>query len=77
MPTAFNCDKISRKRGPWPASTKGLFGTKSAVFSAICAAPAVITPGKVQPGKGMDRSWAPTAIIRRLAAIRLTLPLCR
>ena len=37
----------------------GLGGTTSALLRRICAAPAVRTPGKVQPGIGNGRSMAP------------------
>nr|BFE96912.1 hypothetical protein GCM10020185_74480 [Pseudomonas brassicacearum subsp. brassicacearum] len=34
-------------------------GTMAALLSRICPAPAVMTPGKVQPGIGIGRSKAP------------------
>ena len=42
--------------------------TVPAVFRSICAAPAVITPGKVQPSTGKGRSNAPVATSTRRAA---------
>ena len=36
-------------------------------LAIACAAPAVTTPGSVQPGTGRARSWAPVARIKPLA----------
>src|SRR2546428_250519 len=53
--------------GPCPASTVRPSGTRSAFFNSICAAPAVITPGSVQPAIGTGRSIAPVATRMRCA----------
>ena len=44
------------------------------VFNKICAAPTVMTPGNVQPGKGIGRSWAPVAKTRKSASIHAAFP---
>ena len=36
-------------------------GTTAADFSRVCTAPALMTPGSVQPGMGTARSIAPVA----------------
>ena len=38
-------------------------------LSSPCAAPTVITPGKVQPGIGIGRSSAPVQTITRRARV--------
>ena len=43
-------------------------------MSAVCAAPAVITPGRVQPGIGNGRSSEPVAMITRCAWIMRAWP---
>ena len=49
-------------------------GSRPCAFSTVCAAPAVITPGRVQPGIGNGRSCEPVAMMTRLASIRRALP---
>ena len=61
------CAASSHSSGPVPASTMRPSGTRPEALSSVCAAPAVITPGSVQPGIGNGRSSAPVARMTRRA----------
>ncbi len=61
-PSRAYCAASSSRSGPVPASTTGPSGTSAFAFSRVCAAPAVITPGSVQPAMGKGRSSAPVAM---------------
>ena len=69
-PARSICAASSHNSGPLPASTVRPLGTSPCALSAVCAAPAVITPGRVQPGIGNGRSSEPVATITRRAWIR-------
>ncbi|CAB3928290.1 hypothetical protein LMG3481_06195 [Achromobacter deleyi] len=62
-------------KGPLPATQTGPAGTWREVLSKICAAPTVSTPGRVQPGNGAGRSWAPSASTTRVARTTSARPL--
>ena len=53
---------------------QGEGGKRPEVFRRIWPAPTVMTPGRVQPGKGMGRSIAPVAISSWSAFKELALP---
>ena len=68
------CAASSQSSGPVPAITVRPAGSRPCALSTVCAPPAVMTPGKVQPGIGNGRSCEPVAMIMRLAAIMRALP---
>ena len=47
--------------------TAGASGTSPELLSKVCAAPTDITPGRVDPGIGTPRSWAPVAAMTQRA----------
>ena len=47
--------------------TAGTSGTSPEPLRSDCAPPAPITPGRVAPGAGTARSWAPVAAITQCA----------
>ena len=61
------CAASSHSSGPPPASTVRPIGTRPCALSVVCAPPALITPGRVQPGMGNGRSSEPVAMITRPA----------
>ena len=61
------CAANSQSSGPLPGEHRRPSGTRPEDFSSVCAAPAVITPGSVQPGIGNGRSSAPVARMTRRA----------
>ena len=68
------CAASSQSSGPPPAITVQPCVTRPCALSAVCAPPAVITPGSVQPGIGNGRSCEPVATMTRFAAIMRALP---
>ena len=61
-----NCAANSQSSGPQPGEHRAPLRARGRRTSAaICAAPAVITPGSVQPGIGNGRSSAPVARMMR------------
>ena len=60
-PFFINKDASRRSNGPLPASTTRPEGFSPASFVRLLAAPAPITPERVQPGMGTGRSMAPVA----------------
>ena len=73
-PTRASCAATRNNSGPVPASTTRPSGTRPEVFSSSCAAPAVMTPGNVQPGIGKGRSSAPVARITCFACTSRATP---
>ena len=73
-PARSSCAASSHSSGPVPASTRRPSGTRPLDFSSVCTAPAVITPGNVQPGIGNGRSSAPVARMTRRASSRRETP---
>ncbi|MGY3652320.1 hypothetical protein ACVWW2_007611 [Bradyrhizobium sp. LM4.3] len=73
-PSRKICAASSQSRGPCPAITVRPSGTNADDFNIVCAAPAVITPGSVQPGIGNGRSSAPVARITRFALTKAEAP---
>ena len=68
------CAASSHSNGPVPAITVRPLGSRPCALSAVCAAPAVMTPGSVQPGIGNGRSCEPVAMMTRRASIMRALP---
>ncbi len=67
-PARRYCAATRYSSGPQPANTAPSTAT-ALDFSSSWAAPAVITPGSVQPATGIGRSRAPVARMTRSAAI--------
>ena len=66
-PTSSRRQPMSNNKGPLPASTTSPSGINPELLYSTSTAVQGITPGIVQPGRGMGRSIAPTAIRRRFA----------
>ncbi len=67
-PAVTREEAAASSSGPLPATTIRRPGSTRPALSMACAPPAVTTPGRVQPGKGSCRSYAPVA--SRTAAAR-------
>ena len=61
-PTSIRRQPMSNNKGPLPASTTSPSGINPELLYSTSTAVQGITPGIVQPGRGMGRSIAPTAI---------------
>ena len=68
------CAASSHSSGPVPAITVRPAGSRPCALSTVCAAPAVMTPGSVQPGIGNGRSCEPVAMMTRRASIMRAAP---